>query len=223
MSSSGGSLSVPLTLNGEAGDDTLAGFLSGDTINGGDGDDVVLGGTENDSVNGGPGVDRIRYEEPNRLAGVTVDLSTTAGTDGSPGELEDAIQFERVTGTRFADSITGDTQANQFDGGLSADQLSGAAGNDMLNGGDGEDQLTGGAGADQLRGQAGADRLDGGPDADLLDGGADTDVGDYSGRADDLTVTIGAGGDDDGGIQDGAPGARDEVIATETLSRRLRT
>ena len=143
MSSSGGSLSVPLTLNGEAGDDTLAGFLSGDEIDGGDGDDIVVGGPESDSVNGSTSIDRVRYDEPNRLAGVTVDLSTTAGSDGSPGEAEDAIEFEQVVGTRFADTITGDGQANRLDGGLSADRLSGAAGNDILNGGDGEDQLAG--------------------------------------------------------------------------------
>ena len=233
------------TLNGGAGEDTITGGDDNDEVNGGDGsdtrvaggegndtltggdgedailgeggDDVVLGGTESDSVNGGPGVDRIRYDEANRLAGVTVDLSTTAGTDGSPGESEDAVQFERVTGTRFVDTITGDAQANQLDGGLAADRLSGAAGNDTLNGGDGDDQLTGGVGVDALRGQGGLDVLDGGPDADLLDGGPDVDVVDYSARGEDLTVTIGAGGDDDGGSQDGAPGARDEVAASEVL------
>ena len=217
MASRGGAMSVPLTLNGQAGDDTLAGFLSDDDVDGGEGDDTVLGGPGNDRIDGGPGTDRIRYDETNRLAGVNVDLSTTAGSDGSPGELEDAIRFEQVVGTRFADALAGDGQPNRLDGGLSADRLSGVAGNDILNGGDGDDEIAGGTGADQLRGQGGSDLLDGGPDADLLDGGAGADAVDYAARREDLKVTIGAGGDDDGGLEDGPPGARDDVLAAEVL------
>jgi Ca2+-binding RTX toxin-like protein len=227
-------------LNGSAGQDTMLGGANNDEVNGGDGsdtslaggegndslsggdgedallgeggDDVIVGGVEDDSVNGGPGVDRIRYDETDRLARVVVDLSTTVGTDGSPNESEDAVQFERVTGSRFDDVIAGDAQANQLDGGAGADQLSSGSGNDVLNGGDGNDTLIAGPGADTLQGQAGEDTLDGGSDADLVDGGADRDVGEYSFRTLPVTITVG-----DGLANDGQAGEADQVRLVEVL------
>lgn len=88
--------------------------------------------------------------------------------------------------------------------------------------------LNGGAGRDSLFGGSDADVLDGGEgDGDLMDGGFGPDeiAGgpgaldelDYSGaeggpaRGAGVTVTVGAGGDDDGNSEDGPAGGRDEV------------
>ena len=192
-------------LTGADGDDFLFGGEGNDTLTGGDGedaidgnadDDVVIAGPENDDINGGAGTgDRIRYDEANRGLPVTVNLATDAGTDGGPGETgEDALFFEHVTGTRFADQINGDNQGNDLVGGVA------------------DDRLSGGAGADALHGSGGDDHLDGGPQADLIDGGAGKDLADYQMRGMNLTVTVG-----DGVANDGSAGEQDQVLATEVL------
>jgi len=62
----------------------------------------------------------------------------------------------------------------------------------------------GGPGADRLRGGTFADRFDGGRGPDVIVGRAGPDAIDYSGRSDDLRVTIGDGKRNDGGNGDGA-------------------
>jgi len=47
--------STGITINGEAGNDTLWGFNGNDTINGGDGDDTIFGGNGDDTLSGGSG------------------------------------------------------------------------------------------------------------------------------------------------------------------------
>ena len=189
-------------LQGDDGNDVISGGEGVDTIGGDAGNDSVTAGPENDSIDGGAGTgDRIRYDEFNRSGGVIVTLDDDGtGSDGGAGETsESAFGFERVTGTARADQIGGDAQANVLDGGA------------------GDDRLTGLAGDDTLSGAAGADTLDGGTDGDLLDGGANTDTGDYSTRSDALAISVGDAANGDGGVQDGAVGARDRVLTVETL------
>ena len=50
-------LAVPLTIDGETGDDNLRGGAAGDTITGGDGQDSLFGGAGNDLLDGGAGDD----------------------------------------------------------------------------------------------------------------------------------------------------------------------
>ena len=90
-----------LDLSGDAGNDTIQGNDGEDFIDGGTENDTITGGPENDSVNGGDGTaDRILYDETNRAGAVTVNLGSTTGSDGGAGETsEDALGFERVTGT----------------------------------------------------------------------------------------------------------------------------
>lgn len=66
---------------------------------------------------------------------------------------------DRITGSKFNDSL---------DGGAGNDRLRGGAGNDILNGGAGNDRLHGGAGDDILNGGAGHDRLSGGAGDDTF-------------------------------------------------------
>jgi Ca2+-binding RTX toxin-like protein len=192
-------------LAGDAGNDTIQGGDGEDVIDGGEGEDTVIAGPENDVVNGGAGIaDRIRYDEPNRGGPVVVDLATgTAGKDGGPGETtEDALGFERVTGTAADDSLTGDAQVNQLNAGGGDDVLLGAGANDVLRGGDGLDTVSY------------AERGPGAPVAVTLDGAAGDGA---AGESDDVGSDIenavgGAGGDrltgnDGPNALEGGPGA----------------
>jgi Ca2+-binding RTX toxin-like protein len=213
-----------LRLDGGAGADTIQGGDGEDTIDAGPDEDTVIAGPENDVVRGGAGAaDRIRYDEPNRGGPVVVDLTTgTAGKDGGPGETtEDALEFERVTGTAAGDTIIGDAQANQLNSGGGNDVLVGAGGNDLIRGGDGLDTvsyadrgpgtpvvivldgLAGdgaggesddvGADVENAAGGAGGDRLTGNDGANGLDGGPGNDVLAGAGGAD--AYRAGAGDD----------------------------
>jgi Ca2+-binding RTX toxin-like protein len=116
-------------LFGDEGDDTLTGGAGEDAIDGDEDDDTVRAGPENDDINGWGGIDEIGYDEPEREAGVVVDLSTEAGTDGGPGETgEDAIAFEDVVGSRFADRLTGDARENALAAGAGDDLIESADG-----------------------------------------------------------------------------------------------
>lgn len=201
-------------LRGVAGNDTIQGNDGEDRIDGGTDNDTITGGPENDSVNGGDGTaDRILYDEANRAGAVTVNLATSTGDGGASEDSEDAVGFERVTGTASGDTITGDAQGNTLDGGGGIDTLEGAAGNDALNGMADADTLRGGAGNDSLNGGAGNDGLEGGGGADGMTGGADADTADYSARTNPVTVTIGGGGPD-GGTDDGTG---DNVVDVERI------
>ena len=191
-------------LNGDAGNDTIQGGDGEDAIDGGADEDTVVAGPENDVVNGGAGAaDRIRYDEPNRGGPVVVDLATgTGGKDGGPGETsEDALGFERVTGTASGDAIIGDAQANQLNTGGGDDLLVGAGGSDVLRGGDGLDTVSY------------ADRGPGTPVVVLLDGAAgDGAAGENDDVGPDIENAVGgAGGDrltgnDGPNLLDGGPG-----------------
>jgi Ca2+-binding RTX toxin-like protein len=195
-----------VNLSGDAGNDTIQGGDGEDAISGDDGDDTVIAGPENDVIDGGPGnADLIRYDEPTRGGSVTVDLSNgTTGKDGGPGETtEDAVGFERVTGTALGDDIRGNDVANLLDGRAGDDRLAGAGGSDIIDGGPGSDtvsyaergasgpvivSLDGaandgataenddvGADVENALGGAGADTLTGNDGANVLDGGAGGD------------------------------------------------
>lgn len=167
--------SLPQTLAGTAGSDTITGWLGSDTIIGFDpavgpdatgnllsglgGDDSLRGGNGADTLLGGEGRDRLR-------AG--------AGNDS-------------------------------VDGGSGNDTLQGEAGNDSLLGGDGSDRLLGQAGDDTLvAGATGADTLTGGAGNDSLDGSGSSpsEVSFLSGGAGNDTIRAEARDRIDGGAGD---------------------
>jgi Ca2+-binding RTX toxin-like protein len=155
-------------IQGGAGDDTISGGLgadcvtAGNGISAGGGNDFVDPGLGDDcDTDGGPGIDTIDYEDGTRTGPVTVDLSTTTGSDGNltddgAGGIsnEDALNFENVTGT----NATGDVLTGTSDPQV-PNRIDGQGGNDSLNGLAGDDVLVGGLGADTLAGGAGTDTM----------------------------------------------------------------
>lgn len=156
------------TLTGDSGSNVIDGGDGNDTIAGGSGGDTLVGGAGDDDLDGGDGSDTVDYSADG--AGVTVNLSTGAATDGNNDD-DTLSNIENVTGSAYNDTITGDDGANY---------LSGAAGNDSLTGGAGSDTLNGGAGDD------------------TLNGGDGTDIVDYSADGSGVTVNLSTGSATDG-------------------------
>ena len=149
---------VPMSLRGEDGADTLAG---------GAGDDQLDGGTGPDALFGGAGTDRVTYA--GKPAGVTVTLEGAAN-DGVLNEGDNVSPtIENITGSPFDDRILGSASPNVIDGGLGSDRLWGADGDDSFPTRliDGADEYTGGTGVDHVNYASRAARvivqLDGAP------------------------------------------------------------
>ncbi len=139
---SGAAGSVPLLLNGGAGNDSLdaSAALASVTLIGGDGNDTLTSGRGDDLLDGGDGTDRL-------VAGAGHDLLLGGGgvdsLDGGDGD----------------DVLFGQLGNDVLQAGTGNDQLSGGVGNDSLLGQDGNDTLVGGSGSDTLDGGAGNDLL----------------------------------------------------------------
>lgn len=80
-----------------------------------------------------------------------------------------------------------------------------------LRGGTGDDRIVSGPAADTLRGDGDEDLLNGGLGGDEIRGGSGRDSVLYASRTESVTVTVGAGGDDDGGASDQTGAQRDTV------------
>ncbi|MEM1162778.1 MAG: Hint domain-containing protein [Pseudomonadota bacterium] len=197
---------VGVSIDGDAGSDTLAGGSAADTLDGGSGEDTLYGAAGADSASGGSGGDTIYGGS----GGDTIDAGNAANTVYGGG---DADVITDSGGGSSADRLYGGGGNDSIDGGDGLDRLFGDAGNDTLSGGAGDDTLTGGSGNDTLSGGAGDDIFvlsnGGGDDTitdfvsgnDLLDSSALTDVGnaltnqDGTVTADEVTVTGGGGTD----------------------------
>lgn len=159
---------LPVTQNGEAGDDTLRGPTNSIASSGGPGTDrleaatassgssTLDGGTGPDTFVGGPGSDTVTYA--GRTAAVTVSLDGAAN-DGELAEGDNVgAAIDDVVGGSGNDTLTGADGFNILDG---------RDGNDTIDAGAGNDVLLGGAGDDTLRARDGfADRVECGPGTD---------------------------------------------------------
>ena len=226
------------TISGDGGGDAILGGAGNDNLFGDAGNDTVTGGPGSDAINGGTDSDTVRYDESGRLAGVVVDLASTAAPDGDP--MENAFDFENAVGTAHDDTIRGTDSANtltglagddtlegrdgpdMMGGNAGADAMSGGGGNDQLYGGDDGDTFDGGAGNDLEAGEAGDDVFLASAGSDALLGGTERDTADYSARTAGLTITLdGSGGKTDGDATDddgaGPVAAADGVTDVEVL------
>ena len=132
-----------LHIDGNGGNDHLAGLAGEDEINGGTGNDLIVGDVFMRAMEPGP-----YPEEPSWAQTGTGDiLRGDAGRDVIYGVYGD-------------DLILGGEDGDFLSGGQDDDVLEGDAGDDLLAGGDGGDQLLGGSGNDVLYGDAEIDNVD---------------------------------------------------------------
>ena len=193
-----------LTINLGAGNDTIssAKLANGDSIDMGAGDDLVspmfgadAGGVQTFAnvslakLDGGAGTDTLSFNESaNPPSEITLNTAN-------------AVNFENINGTGYAETITGDGNSNLLKGFGGADALNGAGGNDFLlpgnNSHGGSDRswlvtpssgatltaslnfitkfYTGSSEAEKLNGGSGDDILIGATGEDVLDGGTGRD------------------------------------------------
>jgi Ca2+-binding RTX toxin-like protein len=137
-------INAELALNGGDGNDTIIGSDGAEVISGGNGDDSLSGGGGDDTLLGGEGRDRL-------MGGAGDDeLSGGGGDDTLFGDTGEAIPLAEG----------GDDTLN---GGLGVDILNGETGADRVNGNEGNDIL-------RIQGSAAVDdTLDGGAGADVLE------------------------------------------------------
>lgn len=210
------SMTSSVNLNGEAGNDTLAGGSAADVLDGGDGDDVLHGRNGNDTLLGGAGVDILLGD------GFTADGTANVGDDTISGGAGEDRLFghlgndtlnggdddddlygdegdDTLNGDAGNDVLNGDSSLNQLhgndtlNGGAGNDDIIAKGGDDEVNGGDGDDGLSGGEGSDTMVGGAGNDTLNGDAGADALSGGTGTDT--LMGGAGDDVLVGGEGAD----------------------------
>ena len=150
---------LPVTLDGGAGNDQLLGGAGGDTLVGGAGDDTLAGGagddrylfdadlpTGNDTLVelAGGGTDVLDFSSTTTV-GITLDLSSlTAQVFNGPGDASiqfSAPTFENIIGTEQGDILSGNALVNHLEGRGGNDILRGAGGNDLLDGGLGNDRV----------------------------------------------------------------------------------
>ncbi|MHC4499393.1 MAG: LEPR-XLL domain-containing protein, partial [Planctomycetota bacterium] len=147
-----------LSINGQAGDDTLVGpdsactwnitgtdsgsvagvmFTDIENLTGGIGADTFIfadGSMVSGVIDGGGGVNTLDYSACTGDVAVYLDAGAATGTGG-------IRNIQDVTGGSGNDSLIGDGAANSFVGGPGDDILTGGLGNDTLDGGEGADTL----------------------------------------------------------------------------------
>ncbi len=164
-------------VHGRLGDDLLTGGAAGETLFGDEGDDTLDGGGGADQLDGGAGSDLLSFLSSPSALNFDFTLS-------NPYSNPHPQNFERLLGSRNADTLMG---------GSFGDHISGSDGADHIGGRTGADTLDGGAGDNYLRGDEGADSLAGGRDFDDLNGNMGNDTV-HGNEGDDWVV---GGRDDD--------------------------
>ncbi|MGL4961126.1 MAG: calcium-binding protein [Inquilinus sp.] len=116
-------------VNGSQLADSLTGSAGANALAGYGGDDVLRGGAGADALDGGNGIDLASYFDSS--AGVTVNLSTGAGTGGD-AQGDTFANVENVNGSTSADTLTGNGLANVLNGWTGQDTMTGLAGADRF-------------------------------------------------------------------------------------------
>ncbi len=152
-------------LYGSAFDDVLTGDGEDNTLNG-------LAG--NDTLAGGVGIDEAVYWDASGSVNVNLSTGRASGADGDDRltgieNLYGSSFADVLSGDGANNYIAGSSGDDRLDGGAGADSLDGGEGDDRLDGGEGDDELQGGDGHDTLIGGAGVDTvLFNGPELNYL-------------------------------------------------------
>ena len=185
------SATVPVTIRGGPGDDTLVGgsgsdslFGNGgsDSLDGADGQDWLSGGGGNDTLAGGADDDIFDgvVGSGNLVGGAGIDTADFSSV--SENLIITASDMEVIFGGSGNDYIAAY--------GTAPITLQGMAGDDTLFGGSGGNSLDGGDGNDSLGGGDGEDWLIGGSGNDTLVGLGEGDWADYRTSTDNLAIDL---------------------------------
>ncbi|MBD1853347.1 hypothetical protein H6F87_25885 [Cyanobacteria bacterium FACHB-502] len=199
---------VPVTPQGDDGDNILVGTALDETIRGGLGNDTIDGGLGDDMMRGGFGDDQLIWNPKGGndrvIGGAGNDESLiNAGADSEIFDLratDTGAQFARAGDKPFTVDMTGTetVRLNALDGddhyrvaaldgtGVQTVRFDGGAGNDLLDGSAANTTLV-------AKGGKGDDSLVGGTADDVLRGNAGNDT--FSGGAGDDTIRTGQGQD----------------------------
>jgi hypothetical protein len=212
---------IPTTVNGGDGDDTLVAASGAETLNGDAGNDLIDPNRGNDATNGGPGDDNFTWDPGDgsdtddggdgndtlNFDGANVNEKFTIAPNGSRILFQrdvanitmDLGTMERVNVLELggSDTVTASPGLGSFviaaDGGAGTDTFNGSDEPDVFSGGTEDDTINGGGGTDQLSGGDGVDTISGGAGADTINGDELGDV--LHGDAGDDTIN-GEGGTD---------------------------
>ncbi|TWT93960.1 PKD domain-containing protein [Stieleria varia] len=210
-------ITIPVTLDGGAGNDLIIGGSGNDVLIGGLGLDELRGGLGNDLLSGGAGRDNLMGEsgDDELLGGDDADvLSGGDGEDILKGEAgDDTLHGGRdddfISGGAGKDSIFGDGGGDTIQGGDDDDTIQGGdggdtidagggndmvfgnSGNDIIHAGLGNDVVFGGVGSDLIYGDEGDDQLFGENSRDVIYGGPGNDLIEGGAASDDLYGGIG--------------------------------
>ena len=197
-------LTLPLTITGSAGADSLAGGINADTLDGAGGNDDLYGNKGDDSLTGGTGDDYLRGDSGNDtyrfgtgFGNDTIDYEWAFTTNASGGKSTDTIAFGagitagQVTLNRVGDDLVVKVGSSSIvvEGQYSGPAIERITFSDStvwdltgsgvvvpINGTAGNDTLAGGVGNDVINGLAGNDTLRGLAGDDRLDGGLGNDA-----------------------------------------------
>jgi Ca2+-binding RTX toxin-like protein/cyclophilin family peptidyl-prolyl cis-trans isomerase len=147
------------SLNGGAGDDTLAasaqasvlnGEAGNDSITGSAQNDVITGGTENDTINAADGDDSISGGDNDDLINGGLGADTISGDGGNDRLI--GVSNADITAVVANLASLNTTNSDSIDGGLGNDTIVGGVGADTVNGGDGQDIIDVASGGDTTTG-----------------------------------------------------------------------
>jgi Ca2+-binding RTX toxin-like protein len=206
----GDNISIPASIEGGAGNDTLQGGLGADTLDGGADDDTAITPGNDDTL---ASIEHtVTGEVPYTIS--ADGLLTVQGTPNADGIivfgnnpsitiLFNGTQYNILNAATTVNKVKilgggGDDflSVNVFDVNARPVSVFGEEGNDTLSGGDAAEYFSGGAGDDSISGGINNDTLDGGAGADFLQGNEGNDTADYSSRAANLTIGLGTLADD---------------------------
>ncbi len=181
----GSALTIPVSIFGGTGNDTLIGGSGDDSLFGEEDDDDLIGGLGADLLDGGAGSDGL-VGDKGSITRELLDGSTATTLETPNGHL--TAEINQAGMRRLVTLLDPEFGGNDtMLGGTGNDYLHGGAGNDEMEGGDDNDALFGDLGDDSMVGGAGSDHLFGGRGNDSLDGGAGADIA-YGGDGDDRLI-----------------------------------
>jgi len=139
-------ITIPATILGGDGNDTLTGGGGADQLSGGSGNDTYIFDADtflgSDTVTDTAGMRDLLNFRLTTTRSIAIDLSSTSAqviNEGLTLTLSGSNVLENVIGGSKNDTLTGNARNNTLNGGPGADRLMGREGNDLLIGGPGAD------------------------------------------------------------------------------------